>query len=112
LRCAWCQQARSFFELANKMAMSPPEYMTAQKIYAGWSFFGVAVIAALLLTLIHTFMVRSDRSAFLLSLVAFLCLAGDAGGLLDVHLPDERGQQQLDGHTSRLRGGKRMKISP
>jgi hypothetical protein len=64
-----------FFELANKMAMLPAEYMTVQKIYAGWSFFGIAVVAALLLTLLHTFAVRRDRTAFLLSLVAFLCLA-------------------------------------
>ena len=27
-----------FFELASKMALSPAEYMTVQKIYAGWSF--------------------------------------------------------------------------
>src|SRR5215467_5354420 len=64
-----------FFELANKMAMSPAEYMTVQKIYAGWTFFGIAIVAALLLTLLHTFMVRRDRTAFLLSLAAFLCLA-------------------------------------
>jgi hypothetical protein len=68
-----------FFELANKMSMSQPEYMTVQKIYAGWSFFGIAVIAALLITLIHTFMVRSDRTAFFLSLAAFLCLAATQG---------------------------------
>ena len=68
-----------FFELANKMAMSQSEYMTVQKIYAGWSFFGIAVIAALLITLIHTFMVRSDRTAFFLSLAAFLCLAATQG---------------------------------
>jgi hypothetical protein len=68
-----------FFELANKMSMSPPEYMTVQKIYAGWSFFGIAVIAALLLTLMHAFIVRSDRTAFLLSLAAFLCLAATQG---------------------------------
>src|SRR5262245_32477252 len=68
-----------FFELANKMSMSQPEYMIVQKIYAGWSFFGIAVIAALLLTLIHTFMVRSDRTAFFLSLAAFLCLAATQG---------------------------------
>jgi hypothetical protein len=42
-----------FFELANKMSMSPPEYMTVQKIYAGWSFFGIAVIAALVLILTY-----------------------------------------------------------
>jgi hypothetical protein len=68
-----------FFELANKMSMSQPEYMTVQKIYAGWSFFGIAVIAALLITLMHTFMVRSDRTAFFLSLAAFLCLAATQG---------------------------------
>jgi hypothetical protein len=68
-----------FFELANKMSMSPPDYMTVQKIYAGWSLFGIAVIAALLLTLMHSFMVRSDRTAFLLSLAAFLCLAATQG---------------------------------
>jgi hypothetical protein len=59
-----------FFEFANKMSMSQPEYMTVQKIYAGWSFFGIAIIAALLITLIHTFVVRSDRTAFFLSLAA------------------------------------------
>ena len=59
-----------FFELANKMSMSEPEYMTVQKIYAGWSFFGIAVIAALLITLIHTLLIRSDRTAFFLSLAA------------------------------------------
>ena len=68
-----------FFELANKMSMSQPEYMIVQRIYAGWSFFGIAVIAALLITLIHTFMVRSDRTAFFLSLAAFLCLAATQG---------------------------------
>src|SRR5262245_7000837 len=31
--------------------------------------------ARLLLTLLHTFMVRRDRTAFVLSLAAFLCLA-------------------------------------
>jgi hypothetical protein len=68
-----------FFELANKMSMSQPEYMAVQKIYAGWSFFGIAVVAALLLTLTHTFMMRGDRAAFFLSLVAFLCLAATQG---------------------------------
>jgi hypothetical protein len=35
------------FELANKMAMSSPEYMTVQKIYAGWSFFGIVACGRL-----------------------------------------------------------------
>jgi Domain of unknown function (DUF1772) len=64
-----------FFELANKMSLSPAEYMTVQKIYAGWSFFGIPIFIALFLTLLHTFMVGADRTSYLLSLTAFLCLA-------------------------------------
>ena len=63
-----------FFELANKMSLSTAEYMTTQKIYAGWSFFGVAIITAIVFTLTHTLMVRAKRTAFLLSLTALLCL--------------------------------------
>ena len=64
-----------FFELTNKMSLSPVAYMTVQKIYSGWSFFGVPIIAALLLTSIHAFMMRNDRAAFLMSVAAALCLA-------------------------------------
>ena len=63
-----------FFELANKMSLSMTEYMTTQKIYAGWSFFGVAIYAAIAFTLTHTLMVRTERTAFLLSLTSLLCL--------------------------------------
>ena len=63
-----------FFELVNKMSLSTAEYMTTQKIYAGWSFFGVAIITATVFTLTHTLMVRAKRTAFLLSLTALLCL--------------------------------------
>ena len=63
-----------FFELVNKMSLSTAEYITTQKIYAGWSVFGVAIIAAIVFTLTHTLMVRAKRTAFLLSLTALLCL--------------------------------------
>ena len=63
-----------FFELANKMYLPTAEYMTTQKIYAGWSSFGVAIIAAIVFTLTHTLMVRAERTAFLLSLTALLCI--------------------------------------
>jgi len=63
-----------FFELTNKMSLSPAAYMTVQKIYAGWAFFGVPIITALLLTSIQAFMVRNDRATFLMSIVAVLCL--------------------------------------
>jgi hypothetical protein len=63
-----------FFELVNKMSLSTAEYITTQKIYAGWSFFGVAIIAAIVFTLTHTLMVRAKRTAFLFSLTALLLL--------------------------------------
>src|SRR5262249_19940426 len=63
-----------FFELANKMSLSTADYMATQKIYAGWSFFGVAIIAAIAFTLVHTLTVCAERMAFLLSLTALLCL--------------------------------------
>jgi len=64
-----------FFELASKMSLLPAEYMTVQKIYVGWSFFGIPIITAFLLIVIHTFMVRHDRPVFILSLGAALSLA-------------------------------------
>ncbi|MBI3706436.1 MAG: hypothetical protein HY246_01915 [Proteobacteria bacterium] len=63
-----------FFELTSKMALSPAEYMTVQRIYAGWSLFGIVIAVALLATLMHTVLVRADRTVFVLSLAAFLGL--------------------------------------
>ncbi len=63
------------FELPGKMALSPSEYMTVQKIYAGWALFGIVLMIALLATLWHTVLVRADRLAAGLSLAAFLGLA-------------------------------------
>src|SRR5262249_60608006 len=66
-----------FFELVNKMSLSTAEYITTQKIYAGWSFFGVAIIAAIVFTLTHTLMVRAERAAFLLSVPLRYCTQVD-----------------------------------
>src|SRR5215471_8621121 len=79
-----------FFELANKMSLSTAEYMTTQKIYAGWSFFGVALIAALLFTLTHTF--DGSRPAYGLSSISYRAPLPwrHASDLLDVHLSHER----------------------
>ena len=64
-----------FFELTSKMSLSPVAYMTVQKIYAGWAFFGIPIITALLLALLHAFTMRNDRAAFSMSVTAVLCLA-------------------------------------
>ena len=94
-----------FFELANKMSLSTAEYMTTQKIYAGWSFFGVVIIAAIVFTLMHTLMVRAERTAFLLSLTALVCLGATQVIFWTFNLSNEHGDQQLDYHPARLRGG-------
>ena len=62
------------FELPHKMALPSDQYMTVQGIYAGWALFGIPIAIALVLTASHTRLVRSDRAAFALSLVALLCL--------------------------------------
>jgi len=43
------------------MALSPADYMAVQQLYAGWSFFGVVIILALLATLAHSIAVRDNR---------------------------------------------------
>jgi hypothetical protein len=67
------------FELLNKMALTPTEYLTVQKIYAGWSLVGVVLGVALLATLAHALLVRADRTSFAWSLEAFVALAATQG---------------------------------
>jgi hypothetical protein len=62
------------FELPNKISLPPEQYMIVQRIYTGWAWFGVPILAALALTLAHTVLVRADPEAFRLSLAAFACL--------------------------------------
>jgi hypothetical protein len=61
--------------LISKMRLSPEQYMTAQRAYDSWSLFGIPIIAALVLTLWHSYLVRGNGAALLLSLISFLCLA-------------------------------------
>ena len=47
-----------------------------QQIYRGWALLGFVVVGALLSTLALTITVRHERTAFILALIAFLCIAG------------------------------------
>lgn len=62
------------FEMPHKISMPAGEYMIVQKIYAGWALFGVAILAAILAAIAHTWMVRGTRRAFPASLAALVCL--------------------------------------
>ncbi len=63
-----------FFEMYNKLKLAPADYMTVQTIYTGWALFGIAVFAALALTLGHTIMMWRAPFARWLSLLAFLSI--------------------------------------
>ena len=62
-------------ELPHKLAMSPVDYMTVQRIYAGWQLFGLVIGVALGATFAQAITVRSDRRAFQFALAALVCLA-------------------------------------
>jgi hypothetical protein len=64
-----------FFELPNKLRLPTDQYMTVQQIYAGWAWFGLAVLGALIFTALHAVLARTDAPAFRCALSAFLYMA-------------------------------------
>jgi hypothetical protein len=61
-------------ELPNKIGLSATDYMTVQRIYAGWALWGVAIFAAIAATLAHAILAWRDAPARRLSLGACLAL--------------------------------------
>ena len=64
-----------FFELPNKIHLSREDYLTVQQLYRGWALLGIAVMGALLSTLMLTVLVRENPRVFYLTLTATLCIA-------------------------------------
>jgi hypothetical protein len=64
-----------FFEMPAKIVLSPQDYMIVQQIYAGWALFGIVIFGAMILLAIHAFMVRRNRLAIWLSLMALVLIA-------------------------------------
>jgi hypothetical protein len=64
-----------FFEMPNKMALAPTDYMITQRIYAGWALFGFPILLSIVLLAIHAVLVKSTRSAMWLSLAAIALIA-------------------------------------
>jgi ABC-type cobalamin transport system permease subunit len=56
-------------------AFVPRGYLTVQQIYRGWALLGIAVLGALLSTLILAVFVRDNRRLFYLVLASTLCIA-------------------------------------
>ena len=62
------------FELPNKLAMTPRDYVIAQASYRGWALFGIVVVGAIALSGLHAYLVRTNRAAFRWSVIAVACL--------------------------------------
>lgn len=65
-----------FFEMFNKSTMPPVDYMTMQRAYDGWAFFGVAIVIAVGCTLGHAIAMWNIPIARWLSLGALALLVG------------------------------------
>jgi hypothetical protein len=63
------------FEMAGKLNLSAEAYMQVQTIYAGWALFGISIFLSLVLLALHAWLLRHDRRAMWLSLLA-LALIG------------------------------------
>ena len=63
------------FELPNKLAMAPHDYLVAQASYRGWALSVIVVAGAVALSGLHAYLVRANRAAFRWSLIALACLA-------------------------------------
>lgn len=63
------------FALPNKIGLPHDAYLTVQQIYRGWALLGIAVIGALVSTLILAVLVRAKRRLLRLTLVAAACIA-------------------------------------
>jgi hypothetical protein len=63
------------FELPNKIHLMDQDYLTVQQIYRGWALLGIAVVGALLSTMILCVLVRTDTQRFPQVLIAMICIA-------------------------------------
>lgn len=57
-------------EFTNKMKLDRDAYMTVQQIYQGWDLMGIALIAALIVSIVLAFLSRQQRTPFWLALAA------------------------------------------
>ena len=61
------------FELPNKIDLPRDAYLTVQGIYAGWAWFGIIDLAALVLNVVLAIKLRQQRPAFSFAVAAALC---------------------------------------
>ena len=63
------------FELPNKIDMPRDAYLGVQGIYAGWAWFGIVDLAALVMNVVLAIKLRRQRPAVYFAATAALCFA-------------------------------------
>lgn len=58
-------------QMPHKMNLSGADYLRVQQLYAGWAWFGVVILGALVSTLSLTILVRTRLRQFALASIAF-----------------------------------------
>ena len=66
--------AAHLFEMANKLVLDKSDYFIVQGIYNGWWMLGLFLPLAFLANVFLAWVLRSDRTALLLSLGAAACV--------------------------------------
>lgn len=61
------------FELPNKIDLPRDAYLTVQGVYAGWAWFGMVDLAALIMNVVLAVRLRRQRRAFSFAVIAALC---------------------------------------
>lgn len=84
------------FSVASKLRLDGDAYLAAQRAYDGWNLFAIVVIGAVISSLVLTIALYRSGEGYFLAAIAFLCLAGTQVIFLDLHVPDEQGDGELD----------------
>jgi hypothetical protein len=63
------------FELANKIDLPRDTYLTVQGVFAGWAWFGIIDLAALVMNVVLAIKLCRQRRAFSFAVTAALCFA-------------------------------------
>jgi hypothetical protein len=67
--------ATHVFELSNKIGLTKDDYFLVQQLYRGWSLFGIAFVAALIVNAVLVVAARRRREPVALPLIATFCIA-------------------------------------
>jgi hypothetical protein len=82
--------------LRNKIAMAQADYFVAQRVYAGWTLFGIVLFGALAANLAHTIVLRRLGRSCGYALASFFVYCCEPCHFLGLDLPDKSSDQQLD----------------